>query len=78
MPSERAPNSRQELVRLEDTIVMARQAYNLTVQAYNNNVQTVPTNIVAWLLSFKSRAFLSTLASEADVPRVEFTVSSAA
>ena len=68
----------EELVRLEDTIVMARQAYNLTVQAYNNNVQTVPTCIVAWFVSFKPRAFLSTLASEIDVPTVEFPVRSAA
>jgi LemA protein len=75
---ERFQDLQEELVRLEDTIVMARQAYNLTVQAYNNNVQTVPTNIVAWFASFKPRAFLSTLASEMDVPAVEFSVSSAA
>ena len=75
---ERFQDLQEELVRLEDTIVMARQAYNLTVQAYNNNVQTVPTNIAAWLTGFRSRAFLATLASEADVPKVEFPVTSAA
>src|SRR5215471_15156439 len=68
----------EELVQLEDTIVIVRQAYNLTVQAYNNSVQTVPTCIVAWFVSFKPRAFLSTLASEIDVPTVEFPVRSAA
>jgi LemA protein len=71
---ERFQDLQEELVRLEDTIVMARQAYNLTVQAYNNNVQTVPTNIAAWLTGFRSRAFLATLASEADVPKVEFAL----
>jgi LemA protein len=75
---ERFQDLQEELVRLEDTIVMARQAYNLTVQAYNNNVQTVPTNIAAWLTGFRSRAFLSTLASEMDVPKVGFSVITAA
>ena len=74
---ERFQDLQEELVRLEDTIVMARQAYNLTVQAYNNNVQTVPTNIVAWLTGFRARAFLSTLASEMDVPKVEFELPAA-
>src|SRR5690242_19316929 len=43
----------EALVRLEDSIAMARQAYNLTVQAYNNTVQTMPSAIVAWLMSFE-------------------------
>jgi LemA protein len=75
---ERFQALHEELVRLEDTIAMARQAYNLTVQAYNNNVQTVPTNIVAWLMSFAPREFLSAPASETDVPKVELGVGSAA
>jgi LemA protein len=68
---ERFQDLQGELVRLEDTIALARQAYNLAVQAYNNNVQTVPTNVVAWLASFASREFLSAPASERDVPEVE-------
>jgi LemA protein len=67
---DRFQDLHRELVRLEDTIALARQAYNLTVQAYNNSVQTVPTNIVAWLTSFAPRDFLSAPAAETDVPQV--------
>ena len=67
----------EELVRLEEAIAMARQAYNLTVQAYNNNVQTVPTSIVAWLLSFAPREYLSAPASETDVPHVQLGLGAA-
>jgi LemA protein len=60
------------LVRLEDVIALTRQAYNLSVQVYNNAVQTVPTNFVAWLASFPTREFLSMPASETEVPEVDF------
>jgi LemA protein len=61
-----------DLSRLEDVIARARQAYNLSVQAYNNAVQTVPTNLVAWIASFPAREFLSAPASERGVPAAEF------
>jgi LemA protein len=70
---ERFRDLQDELVRVEDTIALARQAYNLAVQAYNNNVQTIPTNLVAWLVSFAPREFLSAPASDAGVPKVELT-----
>jgi LemA protein len=68
---ERFQALHEELVRLEDTIAMARSAYNLTVQAYNNAVQTVPTNFVAWLASLPPREYLSAPASETGVPAVQ-------
>lgn len=74
---ERFQDLHEELVRLEDTIALARHAYNLAVQAYNNNVQTVPTNLVAWIASFAPRDFLSAPASELDVPKVELNLRSA-
>jgi LemA protein len=74
---ERFQGLHEELVRLEDTIAMARQAYNLTVQAYNNTVQTVPTSVVAWLMSFAPREFLSAPSSETDVPAVRLGLGSA-
>lgn len=67
-----------DLVRLEDVIALARHAYNLSVQAYNNSVQTVPTNVIAWIVSFPPREFLSAPASETDVPDVEFDLPQAA
>lgn len=68
---ERFQDLHEGLRRLEDTIALARQAYNLSVQAFNNAVQTVPTNIIAWLVSFPPREFLSAPASETVVPEVE-------
>jgi LemA protein len=68
---ERFQDLHEDLVRLEDTIAFARGAYNLSVQAFNNAVQTVPTNIVAWLVSFTPREFLSAPASETAVPQVD-------
>ena len=70
---DRFQDLHQELVRLEDTIAMARQAYNLTVQAYNNGVQTMPGAIVAWLMSFEPRDYLSAPASETAVPTVQLS-----
>src|SRR4051812_8008172 len=70
---DRFQDLHQELVRLEDTIAMARQAYNLTVQAYNNTVQTMPSAIVAWLMSFGVREYLSAPAGETDVPAVQLS-----
>jgi LemA protein len=76
--AERFQDLHEDLVRLEDTIAFARGAYNLSVQAFNNAVQTVPTNIVAWLVSFPPREFLSAPASETDVPQVELDLPAAA
>jgi LemA protein len=76
--AERFQDLHEDLVRLEDTIAFARGAYNLSVQAFNNAVQTVPTNIVAWLISFPPREFLSAPASETDVPQVELDLPAAA
>jgi LemA protein len=75
---ERFQDLHEQLVRLEDTIALARHAYNLSVQAFNNAVQTVPTNIVAWIASFGPREFLSAPASDTEVPQVELDVPAAA
>ena len=69
---DRFQDLHNDLRRLEDVIALARQAYNLSVQAYNNAVQTVPTNVVAWIASFPAREFLSAPASEHEVPAAEF------
>jgi LemA protein len=65
---ERFQDLQHELWRLENTIALARSAYNLTVQAYNNAVQTIPTNVVAWLASFEAREYLSAEESDRAVP----------
>ena len=60
-----------ELAELEKVIAMSRQAYNLTVQAYNNVVDTVPTAFVAWFTSFENRPYLTAAESERTVPDVD-------
>jgi LemA protein len=75
---ERFQDLHEDLRRLEDTIALARHAYNLSVQAFNNAVQTVPTNIVAWIASFTPREFLSAPASGTDVPEVQLDLPAAA
>jgi LemA protein len=76
--AERFQDLQENLRRLEDTIALARHAYNLSVQAFNNAVQTVPTNVVAWIASFPPREFLSAPASETEVPEVELDLPRAA
>jgi LemA protein len=60
----------EELSDLERVISMSRQAYNLTVQAYNNVVDTVPTAFVAWFSSFGDRPYLTATESDRAVPEV--------
>lgn len=74
---ERFQELHADLVQLEDVIALTRQAYNLSVQAYNNAVQTVPSNLVAWIVSFGPREFLSAPPSEKVVPDVELDLRSA-
>ena len=66
-----------ELAQLEKVISMSRQAYNLTVQAYNNMVDTLPNAYVAWLTSFKDRPYLTATESDRAVPEVDMQMPSA-
>jgi LemA protein len=59
------------LADIETNLAMARRAYNVSVQAYANVIQTIPTNFVAWFNSFEPREFLSAEEGNRDVPRVE-------
>ena len=51
---------------------MARQFYNDTVLTYNNQVEMVPTNIIASMFGFKKAAFFEVDESEKSVPKVSF------
>src|ERR1700716_4243297 len=46
-----------ELANTEDKISYSRQFYNSAVQTYNNAAQTIPTNIIAGMMGFKTRSF---------------------
>lgn len=47
-------NTIEELKQTEDKIARYREEYNLTVQSYNNQVQTFPNLLAARLLGFES------------------------
>lgn len=67
----------EQLDQIERTIAQARQAYNLTVQAFNNAIETVPTNIVAWFGSLTELEYLGADADERAVPEVQLGIAPA-
>lgn len=48
---------RDDLKELEGKIAYYREEYNLSVQQYNNKVETFPNVLIASLLGFKSQPF---------------------
>ena len=64
----------EQLAQVETLIAQARQSYNLTVQAFNNAVDTVPTNLVAWFASMEDLEFLGADVDERDVPEVDMQI----
>jgi LemA protein len=67
-----------QLEQIETTIAQARGAYNTTVQAFNNSIQTVPGNIVAWAASMGELEYLGAGDDERAVPSAELGIPSAA
>jgi LemA protein len=50
-------NLQQELVRTEDRIQAARRFYNGNVRDYNTRCETIPSNIIASMFSFRKAQF---------------------
>lgn len=63
----------EELAVTEDRIQAARRLFNGNVRAFNQRVESVPSNIVARLGGFRRREYFEVDAAvrEADPPRVE-------
>jgi LemA protein len=63
----------RELADTENKIQAARRFYNTTVRDYNTSIESVPTNIIASLFSFKHEEYFE-LDDEAarSVPKVDF------
>jgi len=62
-----------ELSEIEQTIAMARTAYNESVLPYNNTVQMFPSNIIAGMHGFELRELFEVLDPEArEAPQVRF------
>ena len=53
-----------ELTGTEDKIAYSRQFYNSAVQSYNNATQTIPTNIIAGMMNFKTKEYFETSEGE--------------
>lgn len=63
----------EELTSTENRISFARQYYNDEVMKYNTAIQSVPTNIVAGMFSFKLEdLFEIEVESQRDAPQVKF------
>ena len=61
-----------QLAETEDKIAISRQIYNDSTLSLNNAVQTIPTNIVASLAGFSTRAYFELEGEERSAPQVEF------
>jgi LemA protein len=61
-----------ELANTEDKIAYARQFYNSAVQTYNNATQTIPANIIAGMMGFKTKQFFETGEGERGPVQVRF------
>lgn len=64
----------QQLEEVETTIAQARGAYNLTVQAYNTGIETVPGNLVAWFASLNELDYLGAEDDDRSVPSASLSI----
>ena len=70
--SEQFSQLQTELSDTENKVAVSRQIYNDTILTYNNKVQTVPSNIVARLANFSTRAYFEFGLHGDDAPEVDF------
>ena len=63
----------EELASTENKVGFARQAYNDQVMAYNTQIESIPSNFVANMFTFKKAEFFEIQnAAEKEVPKVQF------
>ena len=61
----------QSLSKIEDEIAESRKYYNAVVRNYNNKVEMIPSNIVAKILGYKSKAMFEANESERESVKVK-------
>ncbi|MHB0866913.1 MAG: LemA family protein [Thermoleophilia bacterium] len=61
----------EELTSTENKIAFARQLYNDVVMAFNNKIQTVPSNIIAGAFGFKAREYFEVPEEEKEAVKVD-------
>lgn len=59
-----------ELAGTENRINIARDRYNVEVRTYNTGIKRFPTNIIASMFGFESRAFFEATTEAATAPTV--------
>ena len=65
-------NLQEELTSSEDRVAYARQFYNDSVLKYNAKIQSIPTNLIAGMLSYREREYFEVESAAREVPRVQF------
>ncbi len=66
-------NLQNELVETENYLQFARRYYNGSVREYNTMTESVPSNIIAGIFSFRARSFFQKSSDDAaNVPLVKF------
>ena len=61
-----------ELTHTENKVAFARQHFNDSVLAFNNKVETMPSNLVAGMMGKKERPMLQVPPEAREVPKVSF------
>lgn len=61
----------KQLTKVEDDITNSRKYYNGVVRIYNNKVEMFPSNILAGLFGYKSKAMFEASANERENVKVE-------
>jgi len=64
----------EELSDTEDKIEMARRFYNGAVRELNIKIRTIPSNLVAGPMGFRTRDYFEIDIEDAAAPDVEFSV----
>lgn len=64
----------EELSDTENKIEMARRFYNGAVRELNTKIRTIPSNLVAGPMGFKTRDYFEIDVEDAAAPEVEFSV----
>ena len=62
----------EQLEGTENRIQVARQKFNLTAKTYNTSIRRFPTNILAGMFGFESKAYFEAEAGADQAPKVEF------
>ena len=61
-----------ELAGTENRIAVERRRFNEAVKAFNTEIRTFPTNIVAGMFGFEKKSFFEVSKAKQEVPEIKF------